>query len=191
MRKYVLAIAVTLFGGAQIPLSAQVPSHHTGLQMAVGLGAGVADIAKCANCVSEGTNTSVTAFFRLGGTMSPEWLASIEVGGWYRSSGGSTAGLVSFSALGTFYPMENGFKVNGGIGGLLFREEFAPNDNTANGVMWRIGVGYDVPLKEAMSVSPFVEVLYGPELDQKHNRLATFNDVRLFLVQIGVSVVGH
>ena len=191
MRKYAFAITVVLAVGTAVPLSAQISPAREGIHFAFGLGAGVADVDQCANCGSEGTSTSFTGFFRIGGTMAPQWLASIEAGGWYQSGAGFTAGLFSLSAIGTFYPLSNGLKINGGLGGVLFREVFGPNDNTANGFIWRVGAGYDVSLKEVVSLSPFFDIVYGAGLDQKRNRLATFNRLRLLLVQIGVSLVRH
>ena len=191
MRKYAFAVTVALTVGTALPLSAQIPSPREGQYLAFGLGAGVTNVDKCANCGSEGTNTSLTGFFRIGGTLAPQWLAAVEVGAGYQSGAGYTAGHLSVAAIGTFYPLSNGFKINGGIGGMLFRETFAPNDNTANGVIWRVGAGYDISLKEAVSFSPFVELVYAGDLDQKRNGLATFNDMKLVLVQIGLSLVRH
>ena len=191
MRKYAFAVTVALTVGTALPLAAQIRSPHEGQYFALGLGAGVANVDKCANCGSEGTNTSVTGFFRIGGTIVPQWLAAIELGAWYQSGAGYTASLVSVAGIGTFYPLSNGLKINGGIGGALFRESFAPNDNTANGVIWRLGAGYDISLKEVVSISPFVDLVYAPDLNQRRNRLATFNKMKLVLVQIGMSLVRH
>lgn len=191
MRKYAFAVTAVLTVGTAVPLSAQIPSSHEGLYFAVGLGAGVTSIDKCANCGSEGTNTSFTGFFRIGGTMAPQWLAAVEVGGWYQSGAGYEVGLLSVAGVGTFYPLSNGLKINGGIGGVVFGEAFAPNENSANGIIFRMGAGYDVSLNEFASISPFVDLVYGPALDQTRNGLATFNDMKLVLVQIGVSLVRH
>lgn len=191
MGKYAFAVTVVLAVGTALPLSAQISSPREGLYLAFGLGAGVANIDKCAICGSEGTNTSFTGFLRIGGTISPQWLGAVEVGGWFQSRAGYTARLLTFAAIGTLYPVSNGLKINGGIGGALFREDFAPNDNTANGIIWRVGAGYDISLKEVVSISPFVDLVYGPDLDQKRNRIATFKDMKLVLVQIGVSLVRH
>ncbi len=191
MRKYGFAVTVALAVGTVLPLSAQSSSPREGLYVALGLGAGVMSIDKCANCGSEGTSTSFTGFFRVGGTISPQWLGAIELGGWYLSGDGYAANHISLSAIGTFYPLSNGLKINGGIGGALFKEDFAPNENAANGIIWRVGAGYDISLKEVVSISPFVDLVYGPDLDQTRNGLATFNDMKLVLVQIGVSLVRH
>ncbi len=191
MCKYAFAVTVVLAAGTALPLSAQISSPRAGPYLAFGLGAGVTNIDKCARCGSEGTNTSFTGFLRIGGTISPQWLAAIEVGGWYQSGAGHTARLLTVAALATFYPLSNGLKINGGMGGALCRENFAPNDNTANGIIWRVGAGYDISLKEVVSISPFVDLVYGPDLSQKRNSIATFNNMKLVLVQIGVSLVRH
>ena len=191
MGKYAVAVTVVLAVGTALPLSAQTSSPREGMYLALGLGVGVTDIEKCANCGSEGTNTSFTGFFRIGGTLSPQWLAAVEVGGWYQSGAGYTASLLTVAAIATFYPLSSGLKINVGMGGVLFREDFAPNDNAANGIIWRVGAGYDISLKEVLSISPFVELVYGPGLDQKRNRIATVNNMNLVLVQIGVSLVRH
>ena len=191
MGKYAFAVTVVLAFGTALPLSAQMSSPRGGAHFTFGLGAGVATIDNCAVCGSEGTNTSFTGFLRIGGTISPQWLAAIEVGGWYQSGTGYTARLLTFAALATLYPLSNGLKINGGMGGALFREDSLTSDNAANGIIWRVGVGYDISLKEVLSISPFVDLVYGPELDQKRNRIATFNGIKLVLVQIGVSLVRH
>ncbi len=191
MRKYGFAVTVVLVVGAVLPLSAQISSPREGSYLAFGLGAGVTSIDKCANCGSEGTNTSVTGFFRFGGTVSPQWLVAVEAGGLYQSGAGYTARLLFVAAIATFYPLSNGLKINGGLGGALFKEDFAPNENAANGILWRAGAGYDISLNEVVSISPFVDLVYAPELAQKRDRLATFNEMRLVLVQIGVSLVRH
>ena len=123
--------------------------------------------------------------------MAPQWLAAVEVGGWYQSGAGYEVGLLSVAGIGTFYPLSNGLKINGGVGGVIFGEAFAPNENAANGIVWRVGAGYDIPLKEVVSISPFVDLVYGPALDQTRNGLATFNNLKLRLVQVGVSLVRH
>jgi len=191
MGKYALAVAVVLTVGTALPLSAQISSPREGPYLAFGLGAGVTYIDKCARCGSEGTNASFTGFFRFGGTLSPQWLGAVEVGGLYQSRAGYTARLLTVAAIATFYPLSNGLKINGGMGGALFREDSLRNDNAANGIIWRVGAGYDISLKEVVSISPFVDLVYGPELNQKRNRIATFNDMKLVLVQIGVSLVRH
>ncbi len=191
MRKFAFAVMVVLAVGTALPLSAQIASPREGLYVALGLGAGVANIDECVRCGSEGTSTSFAGFLRVGGTVSPQWLGAIELGGWYQSRGGFTARILSFAAIATFYPRSNGLKFNGGMGGVLFREDFAPSDNTANGFIWRVGAGYDIALKEVASISPFVELVYGSGLAQKRNRLASFNKMKLVLLQIGVSVVRH
>ena len=191
MRKYAFAVMVVLAVGTALPLSAQIPSPREGLYVALGVGAGVTDIDQCVRCGSEGTNASFTGFLRIGGTLSRQWLGAVELGGWFQARDGYRARLLSFSAIGTFYPLSNGLKFNGGMGGVLFREDFAPNDNTANGFIWRVGAGYDIALKEATSISPFVELMYGSGLAQKRNRLASFNEMKLVLLQIGVSLVRH
>ena len=191
MGKYAFAVTVLLAVGTALPLSAQISSPREGVYLAFGLGAGVTNIDKCANCGSEGTNTSFTGFLRIGGTISPQWLGAVEAGGLYQSRAGYTARLLTVAAIATFYPLSNGLKINGGMGGALFREDFATNENAANGIIWRVGAGYDISLKEVVSISPFVDLVYGPGLDQKRNGLATFNDMKLVLVQIGVSLVRH
>ena len=191
MRKYAFAVMVVLAVGTALPLSAQIPSPREGLYVALGLGAGVANIDECVRCGTEGTSTSFAGFLRVGGTVSRQWLGAIELGGWYQSRGGFTARIFSFAAIATFYPLSNGLKFNGGMGGVLFREDFAPSDNTANGFIWRVGAGYDISLKEVASISPFVDLLYGSGLAQKRNRLASFNEMKLVLLQIGVSLVRH
>ncbi len=190
MRKYAFAVMVVLAVGTALPLSAQISSPREGSYLAFGLGAGVTNI-ECVRCGSEGTNTSFTGFLRIGGTITPQWLGAVELGGWYQSRGGFTAHLLSFAAIATFYPLSNGLKINGGMGGALFREDFANNENAANGIVWRAGAGYDISLNEVVSISPFVDLAYAPDLAQKRNRLATFNEMTLVLVQIGVSLVRH
>ncbi len=98
---------------------------------------------------------------------------------------------MTVAAIATFYPRSDGLKINGGIGGALFREDFASNENTANGIIWRVGAGYDHSLNGVVSISPFVDLVYAPGLSQKRNGIATFNDMKLVLVQIGVSLVRH
>ena len=191
MPKYTFAITAVLAIGTALPLSAQNRSPHEGLYAALGLGAGVTNVDQCVRCGSEGTNTSFTGFLRIGGTLSRQWLGAVELGGWYQSRGGYTARSLSFSAIATFYPLSNGLKINGGMGGVLFREDFAPNDNTANGIIWRVGAGYDISLKEVASIAPFVDLVYGPGLGQKRNRLSALINMKLVLVQIGVSLVIH
>ena len=191
MGKYAFAVTVVLAVGTALPVSAQISSPREGAYLAFGLGAGVASIDKCANCGSEGTNTSFTGFLRMGGTISPQWLGAIEVGGWYQSGAGYTARLLTVAAIASFYPLSNGLKINGGIGGALFKEDFATNENAANGILWRVGAGYDISLKEVVSISPFVDLVYAPDLSQKRNSIATFNKMKLVLVQIGVSLVRH
>ena len=191
MGKYAFAVTLVLAVGTALPLSAQMSSPREGLYFALGVGAGVANIDRCVRCGSEGTSTSFTGFFRLGGTISPQWLGAVEVGGWFQSRGGYTASLLTFAAIATFYPLSNGLKINGGVGGVLFREVSAQNDNAANGIIWRVGAGYDISLKEVVSISPFVDLVYGPGLAQKRNRLATISKMNLVIVQIGVSLVRH
>ena len=191
MGKYAFAVTVLLAVGTALPLSGQISSAREGAYLAFGLGGGVANIDNCARCGSEGTNISFTGFLRMGGTISPQWLGAIEVGGWYQSGAGYTARLLTVAAIATFYPLSNGLKINGGIGGALFKEDFATNENAANGILWRVGAGYDISLKEVVSISPFVDLVYGPGLAQKRNRLATISRMNLVIVQIGVSLVRH
>ncbi len=102
MGKYAFAVTVVLAVGTALPLSAQISSPREGPYLAFGLGAGVTNIDKCINCGSEGTNTSFTGFFRIGGTIWQQWLGAVELGGLYQSGAGYTARLLSVAAIATF-----------------------------------------------------------------------------------------
>lgn len=193
MRRFgVLGFGLLFTVSGPVPVVSQETPSRQGVWYAAGFGGALGNIRDCGGCDLTGTSLAISGIFRVGGTPGEQWLAGAEAGWWLGKKSGTTAGFVTVSFLGFFYPMpDRGLHFSGGVGGMLYRENASRGDVAANGVMWRLSAGYDVRIRENVSISPYLNYIRAPGLDEKFNRLPVFNTPDLDLLQFGVAIVRH
>jgi hypothetical protein len=140
---------------------AQRPQTRSGFWIGLGLGWGSYGIA-CDGCGSE-REGAMTAFIKLGGTVSPKLLLGVESAVWNKEVDGDqlTAGNVSFTAY--YYPKPaGGLFLQGGFGASYVE---LTGFDMESGVGLVLGVGYDIRIGATTSVTPVANFNWGQPAD--------------------------
>jgi len=154
-----------LAGLAASAASAQHPQTRKGFWIGFGFGYGSAD-ASCdtflgSQCGDADRQGGVTAFLKLGGTLSPNLLLGGAVNAWSKEDQGTTETLGNVTASLFYYPAPaSGFFLTGGLGFSSYR---ASNGGTIDGNGWGFttGLGYDIRVGRNISLTPNLNFVYG------------------------------
>ena len=178
---------------ALIALSAAATAGQTqrdGQWLAVGLGAGV-DQVSCGVCQGN-PNPGVTGFVRFGGTVSDRLLLGAEFDAWTRSDESIRQYMGALSAIAILYAgPEARFHVRGGLGAMGFRASEEGDALTALTFGITGGVGYDFPIRETLSLTPFASLALAPFASLKFNGELAEDGVTLGLLQGGLALTWH
>jgi hypothetical protein len=180
-----VATAVTLGVG---DASGQI--EREGQWLAVGLGGGV-DQVSCAVC--QGTpEPGIAGFVRFGGTLSHRLLVGAELDGWTRGADEIRQVLGSLSAIALLYAgPEARFHIKGGVGVVAFRATEDGDALTALSPGVTAGVGYDFPIRENLSLTPFASLTIAPSANLKFNGDLAQGGATLSLLHGGMSLTWH
>ena len=115
-----LTLAVILVAAAQATGVAQeTETRHKGFWFGFGGGYGSQDVS-CDGCGNSDREGGFAGYFKLGGTLSPQWLVGVEGNSWYKhdDSIDTDEAIGNLSAAVYYYPsLHNGFFVKAGVGG--------------------------------------------------------------------------
>ncbi|MDH3734054.1 MAG: hypothetical protein OEU54_10990 [Gemmatimonadota bacterium] len=169
-------------------MSAQ--TQRDGQWLAVGLGAGLDQIS-CSIC--EGTPKSgIAGFVRFGGTITDRLLIGAEFDGWTRGEEEIRQYMGSLSAVALLYAgPEARFHLKGGIGAVGFRAAEDGDALTALTIGVTGGVGYDFPIRDNLSLTPFASLTLAPFASLKFNGELAEDGVTLGLLSGGLSLTWH
>ncbi len=145
----------------------------------------------------------VAGMLQAGGTLGPHMRAGVE-GVWFYSSSGINQPLGALSAVVQWYPAtEYGLFVEGGLGWYHFSRSGFPyyypyppytplagGTVSSNGLSVVVGIGLDLYVGRAFSLTPFVRSLSGLTESHSGPQYASTN-MTPSLVQVGVSAVWH
>ena len=185
-----LYCAAALAVGSQ-PLAAQRSSPRRGPWLGFGAGAGSARVS-CPIC-QRGRDTGFSGYFRLGATVNQNLLLGAEVNGFYsRRDGGADELLGLFGAVAYLYPgPESGFYVKGGVGLVAYRLDDDTDALTYRAPGVQLGVGYELRLNRALSVTPYVNAMGSTAGSIRFNGTKVTGSVTTSLLQIGAGVTWH
>jgi hypothetical protein len=109
----------------------------------------------CQDC--DGRTNSYSGGLAIGGTLNQHWLLGFGTNGWTKSEDGTTLTVGTFTALARFYPSATGsFFLLGGVGvGTVNAELSGLGSDTETGAGALLGVGYDIHVGSAASITPF------------------------------------
>lgn len=172
-------------------VSAQVERvDRDGQWLAVGLGGGVDQIS-CGIC--QGTpRPGIAGFVRFGGTISDRVLIGGEFDLWTRGDDGIRQYIGGLQAVGLLYAGPDArFHLKGGLGFMGFRATEDGDALTALTVGVSAGVGYDFPIKENLSLTPFASLSLAPFANLKFNGDLAQSGATLGLLQGGLSLTWH
>ena len=142
----------------------------------------------------ETRESSAAGTFRLGGTLSQNLLLGVQVDAWTKSvnniEGTATLTFGTMTALIVFYPMSNGgLYLSGGVGVATLTGEINSGgvgiSETRGGFGGVIGMGYDVRLGRAFSLTPYVNFSAG------NINLDGGESLGVNLIQTGLAVNWH
>lgn len=176
-----------------VPLAAQANAgaNRTGQWLGIGLGTGLGRVT-CAICESN-RHTSISGYFKAGGTLSRRFLLGVETDGWMRGADGVDEFLLGLAAQVFFYPNpRKRLFYKAGVGVILYQIDDGPNRLTSTAFGPNLGAGYDVPISPTVSLTPFASVfLASVGGDIKFNGDPIRSDIGLTLVQVGLGVTWH
>ena len=145
-------VTVTLLTLAASNTYAQTAPNREGFWLNIGLGVGSLG---CSDC--EVRESGLSGGLALGATVSDHWLIGLFSNAWTRSEEGVTLTASTVVAGARFYPSATGgFFLNAGIGvGAvdLTIPDFGNYRETGTGALF--GLGYDIPLGSAASLTAF------------------------------------
>ncbi len=169
----VLLASVALANNAR----AQNPSSREGFWFNIGLGSGSLGCSDCTDRIS-----GLSGGIALGGTVSKTLLIGVFSNGWSKSESGATLTAGTLVAGVRWYPSEtNGFHFVGGLGlGSVDLQLSGFGSNRESGAGALLGLGYDIPLGSAASLTAFW-----------NGAAVTFQDGDANFGQIGLGITIH
>jgi len=153
-------VFVAAFNCAAAAAQAQYSHRREGFWLGFGLGYGSSNVT-CDQCGSGPRVEGVTGFLKLGGTPNPNLRLGVALNGWWHDDGVVTESMANVTTSLSVYPVAaSGLFVTGGVGFSSYYVNSAPS---FDGVGWGLtgGVGYDIPLGRAVSLTPVVTYMYG------------------------------
>jgi hypothetical protein len=170
------------------PLVAQ-SSLNQGFWYGAGLGVGFAKTA-CTICVSD-RHSSYSAYFRLGATVTPNFLLGAEANGWMKDDGGIDRAMGSLSAIALWYPSRGSLFVKGGFGVISDRLDDDADALTSRALGVQIGIGYEFRIGRNSSLVPFVTAIGSTHGARNFNGTRIAGDATLSFLQIGLGMAWH
>jgi hypothetical protein len=137
----------------QIPQPlAQHPQAREGLWFNAGLGLGS---LSCNGC--DATLSGLSGGLSLGGRINDRLLVGVGTTGYYKSENGSALSVGTLDARLRFYPvLTSGFFLTGGVGlGTITAGVVGFGTQTESGVGVVLGLGWDIPIRSNLSLTPF------------------------------------
>jgi len=161
-----------------------------GLTVSFGLGGGSAAFSY------EGFSGDRTAgpsgYLRLGGAVTPSLVIAGETHGWTRSEGGLTSRVGYLMAVAQWYPQPaGGFHLLGGVGMGAITEEDASSTLEAFGGALQLGLGYDVRMSRAFSLTPYVNFLAMGGGEPKQDGVGLGGTLSANVIQFGLGFSWH
>jgi hypothetical protein len=186
--------AVTLaFAGGALALAtadASAQNRRDGQWLAVGLGGGFDQVA-CGVCAGN-PEPGIAGFVRFGGTIGERLLLGGEFNGWTRDADDTRQLLGSLSAIALFYAgPEARFHVKAGLGAVGYRASEDGDALSALSFGVTSGIGYDLPINETLSLTPFASLTLAPFTKLHFNGDLAESGVTLGLLQGGLSLTWH
>ena len=178
-----LALGVTAH-----PLAGQ-SSLNQGFWYGAGLGVGFAKTA-CTICVSD-RHSSYSAYFRLGTTVTPNFLLGAEANGWMRDDGGIDRAMGSLSAIALWYPNRGSLFVKGGLGIIADRLDDDDDALTSRALAIQLGMGYEFRIGRNSSLVPFVTAIGSTHGARNFNGNRIAGDATLSFLQVGLGMTWH
>ena len=158
--------------------------------LAVGLGFGFDQIS-CDVCAGN-PKSGLSGFVRFGGTVSDRVLLAAEFDAWTRGDEGVRQILGSLSAVALLYAGPEArfhFKVGGGAVGYRATED--GNDLTAFTLGVTAGLGYDYPVSETLSLSPYANLVVAPFATLNADGDPAVTGATLAMLTGGLSLTWH
>ena len=187
------ALALWIALGALAPAQAAAQSAapvRDGQWLGVGLGGGLDQVA-CGVCAGE-PKPGIVGHVRFGGTLSRKLLLGGEFDLWTRRDEGTRQFLASLGAVALFYADRDGrFHLKAGAGAVGFRAAEDGDELTALTFGITGGLGYDYPITETLSLTPFASLTLAPFADLKFNGDLAVGDATLGLLQAGLGLTWH
>ena len=165
--RFLNGVGVLIVCGAGVAAAQQRAITREGFWAAIGIGYGHNSLTSSNGTFADSAQGgSVTAYIKLGGTLSPSVRLGGEVNLWVKDVGGLTQSVGNFSGALYFYPAPtSGFFVKGGVGLASYQVSQGNTSSTASGVGLLGGIGYDIHLGGKVSLTPVANFYWGHDGD--------------------------
>ena len=187
------AVALWVALGALAPEDAAAQAGtpvRDGQWLGVGLGGGLDQVA-CGVCAGE-PRPGIVGHVRFGGTLNPRLLLGGEFDLWTRGDDGIRQFLASLGPVALFYADADArFHLKAGAGAVGFRAAEDGDELTALTFGITGGLGYDHPITETLSLTPFASLTLAPFADLRFNGDTAVGDATLGLLQAGLGLTWH
>jgi hypothetical protein len=194
MRGFREGFAVAILLGLAGPLAAQrdAGAARTGQWLGAGLGLGWGRVS-CPGLCEANRHSSITGYFRAGGTLSRRALLGLEATGWTQRDRDVDEFILGLTAAVYYYPNpRRRLFYKAGASVLRYQIDDGADRLTSTGFGPHLGVGLDRPIGPTVSLTPYLNVVlasWGGGL--KFNGTQFRDDVSVMLVQLGVGVTWH
>jgi hypothetical protein len=177
---------------AVLATSANAQKAQTREGFWIGVGMGVGSLGFGGDAVNDDRHAGLSGNFKLGGTISPQFLLGVETNGWTDKTDGITTSAGVFSAVGYYYPMvRSGLYLKGGLGVLAVADNAPVNEGKAAGMAAQLGAGYDVRVGRNFSLTPYANYIFSSGAELKVDGSATGADINPNIFQLGLGVTWH
>ncbi|MDX1578128.1 MAG: hypothetical protein R3266_06575 [Gemmatimonadota bacterium] len=189
-RSWLRAVAIVAGVAAIGAATAEGQARRQGQLLAVGVGGGFDQVA-CEVCAGT-PRSGLAGFLRFGGALNDRLVLAAELDGWTRTDEDTRQLLVALSAVVLLYAdAEAGFHLRLGAGAVGFRASEDGEALTALTAGVSGGVGYDVPITESLSLTPFANLVLAPFADLDFNGDAAVGGATLGLLHGGLALTWH
>jgi hypothetical protein len=186
-----VALAAVILATGSLAAQSRPASNRSGQWLGFGLGLGMGRVS-CAIC-NTNRNTSISGYFKAGGTLNRRFLLGVEGDGWTRAQDDVDEHLLGLAVQLFYYPNpRKRLFYKAGVGAMLHQMDDGPTRLSTAAFGPTLGAGYDLPVSPTVSFSPFASVFVaslGGKI--KANGETVRNDVSLMLIQLGVGVTWH
>jgi hypothetical protein len=133
---------------------AQQAQTRQGFWIGGGMGYGSLGLS-CTGCADVGREGSLSAYFKLGGTLRQNILLGVEMNGWTKSEGAGRVTMGNLSGAAYWYPMaRSGLFIKGGAGYSNLSADDGVSTASDGGFGILGGLGYDIRARRNLSITP-------------------------------------
>ena len=178
---------------ALVPSVLFAQKSHTRERLAISAGLGTGTIgASCDFCGDTDRESGTTGYLRIGGYAGPKLLIGGEANGFKNTVDGIDQTSAYYMAVAQWYPnAATGWFLKGGLGLATYRISDEPDEITSNALGMTLGMGYDIRLASAISLTPYLDYLVSTKGELKLNDISSGLNLSTNVFHLGLGLTWH